>query len=243
MRTTGNAINNSIDLLSWPHTIVGGGRRKNSSRYSNWRTEVEVKIKAKGWQWKKDAGNDYDAFLLECIGLNDFPTTGASGLNRPQTEDTKPAHKALNELMLDCFKKVRESRSKRKRAAAREELAAKAATVREEEEEGTDTLRRTRPATQGAKDGNGRAIVLYILDPVNEPHHSGRRQWDWNARGAKMLGVIYEPTLKELHRKVSGHLPDARKVREIIGALEDAGENNDAVNHTPADVTHIKSDD
>jgi len=50
MPTPANAINNSIDLLGWPHTIVGGGRRKDSSRYSNWRTEVEVKIKAKGWQ-------------------------------------------------------------------------------------------------------------------------------------------------------------------------------------------------
>jgi len=59
MPTAANAINNSIDLLGWPHTIVGGGRRKNSSRYGSWRTEVEVKIKGKGWQWKKDAGQEY----------------------------------------------------------------------------------------------------------------------------------------------------------------------------------------
>ena len=67
MPTPANALNNSIDLLGWAHTIVGGGRRKNSSRYSNCRTEVEVKIKAKGWQSKKDSGNEYDAFLLECV--------------------------------------------------------------------------------------------------------------------------------------------------------------------------------
>ena len=127
--------------------------------------------------------------------------------------------------------------------AAKEELAAEAGTVREEEEEGTDTLRRTWPAAQGAKAGNGRAVVLYILDLVNEQHYPGRGQWDWNVRGAKMHGVIYEPTFNELHQKVSGHLPDGWKVREIIGALEDAGENNDAGNHTPADVTHIISDD
>ena len=74
--------------------------------------------------------------------------------------------------MLDCFKKVKELRGKRKRAATREELAAEAGTVREEEE-GTDTLRRTMPAAQVAKDGNSRAVVLYILDPVNEQHHPG----------------------------------------------------------------------
>jgi len=44
-------------MLDWP-------RRKNSSRYSSWWTEVEVKMKAKGWQWKNDSGNEYDAFLL-----------------------------------------------------------------------------------------------------------------------------------------------------------------------------------
>ena len=89
MPTPTNAINNSIDLLGWPHTIVGGVRRKNSSRYSNWRTEVEVKIKAKGWQWKKDAGNEYDVFLLECVGLDDLPSSGTSIIRRPQGEDTK----------------------------------------------------------------------------------------------------------------------------------------------------------
>jgi len=58
MPTTTNAINHFIDLISWLHTIVVEHRRKNSSRYSNCRTEVEVKIKAKGWQWKKDARNE-----------------------------------------------------------------------------------------------------------------------------------------------------------------------------------------
>ena len=120
MPTPANAINNSIDLLGWPQTIVGGARRKNSSLYSNWRTEVEVKIKAKGWQWKKDAG------------LDNFTSSGASIIRRPQADDTKPAHEALNELMLDCFKKVRESRGKRKRGAARKELPAEAGTIGDE---------------------------------------------------------------------------------------------------------------
>ena len=78
MPTPANAINKSINLLGWPQMFVGRGRRKNSSRYANWRTKVEVKIKAKGWQWKKDAGNEYDVFLMECVRLDDFPSSGAS---------------------------------------------------------------------------------------------------------------------------------------------------------------------
>jgi len=201
-----------------------------------------VKIKAKGWQWKKDAGNEYNAFLMECVGLDDFPSSGASIIRRPQTEDTKAAHKALNELMLDCYKKVRESRGKRKRAAAREELAAEGGTIREEEEE-ADAGRRIMRTIGGFKDGEGKAVVLYILDPENEEHHPGPGVWSWNSKGAKLLGVIYEPTLNALHLKVSAHLPDGRKVREIIGALENAGAENDAGDYTPADVTHIRSDD
>jgi len=115
--------------------------------------------------------------------------------------------------MLDCFKKGRESRGKRKRVAAREELAAKAGTIRDEEEGEANAGCRVRPATQGAKDRNGRAVVLYILDPGNQQHHPGPRQWDRNARAAKMFGIMYEPTLHELHYKVSAHLLDAWKMR------------------------------
>ena len=56
---------------------------------------------------------------------------------------------------------------KSKREAAREELAAKAGTIRDEEEVEADSGRWVRPATQGAKDRNGRAIVMYILDLGN----------------------------------------------------------------------------
>ena len=82
-------------------------------------------MNAKGWLWKKDAANLYDAFIIECISLDDCPISGASLIRRTlQTDETKPTYKALNELMLDCFKKVRESKNKRKRAAAWDDIAA-----------------------------------------------------------------------------------------------------------------------
>jgi len=58
-----------------------------------------------------------------------------------------------------------------------------------------------------------------------------------------MLQVLYKPRLEELHRKVSGHIPDGRKVRDFIVALEHAGDNKGAGNPIPADVTHIRADD
>jgi len=129
MPTPANAINNSIGLLGWTHPIVGGCRRNNSSQYSNCRTEVEGEIKAKGWYWKKDARKKYDVFLLRCVELKNLRSSDASIIRRPQAEETKPAHKALNELTLDCFKKVRESGGKKKRAPVTEELAAEAGTI------------------------------------------------------------------------------------------------------------------
>ena len=104
--TAPHAINNSIDTLGWTHTTVGD-RCKNSSRYFNWRNEVETLTKGKGWLWKKDAGNQYDAFVLQCVRLDDFPVSGASLIRfTPKTDDTKPAHKAINELMLDCGRSI-----------------------------------------------------------------------------------------------------------------------------------------
>lgn len=231
MPTAPHAINNSIDILGWTHTIIAGGRRKNSQRYTNWRSDVETKIRAKGWLWKKDAGNRYDAFALECAALDDFPVSGGSIIRRPKTADTEPSHKALNELLLDCFKKIRESQNKRKHAVAREDLEAEANQNQEADVEGL--VRAKRP-----KYDDGRPVVIYVLDPAN-PTHRIANTWKWNIPGAKKLAVLYEPSLNDLHVKISSHLPDGRKVREIIGALENAADGQDG----PADTTIIRSDE
>jgi len=171
---------------------------------------------------------------MECVRLADFPCSGAATLRRsPPTGDTKPSYKALNELMLDCFKKVRESRNKGRRAAAREDIAA--------EVEEADVQDLPKAGSKRARLEAGRPVVMYILDPGDQIQHP-EGIWNWVVAGVKTLGVIYEPSLNDLHLKVSSHLPDGRKVREIIVALEDAGDAED-VNQTPADATHIRSDD
>ena len=83
------------------------GWRKNSTRYYSEGSKVETKIRSKGWQWKRDVGKQYDTFLKHLVGLPDFPASAASIIQRDsRTKDTEQAHKALNELILDCFKKV-----------------------------------------------------------------------------------------------------------------------------------------
>ena len=77
--------------------------------------EVELKITAKGWLCKKDVGTVLDAFILECIALSDFPVPAISLIKiRPPTDNTNKLHKAVHELIIDYFKKVRELQSTNK---------------------------------------------------------------------------------------------------------------------------------
>ena len=89
----------STPLHAWYPRMGGyhcsGWKEKNSPQYSNWRGGVE---QHRRWLWKKDGGNQYNAFVKECIGLADFLVSVAATIRRPQTDETKPFHKALNEL-------------------------------------------------------------------------------------------------------------------------------------------------
>ncbi|RPB19392.1 hypothetical protein L211DRAFT_853208 [Terfezia boudieri ATCC MYA-4762] len=71
----------------------------------------------------------------------------------------------------------------------------------------------------------------------------GPRVWNWNVGEVKKLGVLYEASLNELHMKVSSQLPDGRKVREIIGSLEDPDPTAGDPLMIPIVTTHIRSDD
>ena len=154
----------------------------------------------------------------------------------PQTKDTERAHKALNELMLDCFKKVRESENKRRKAVAREELAGEEGSggnLKSDDE--------SRPTKKGERVEAGKPLLMYVLDPGNTAHRDPfTKGWNWELPGMKKMAVLHEVTINELHRKISPHLPEGRKVREIIGALTNSqpGEGG-----APSDVTHLRSDE
>jgi hypothetical protein len=98
-------------------------------------------------------------FLLECIDLADFPVAAKSTIRHTKTGDMEPSHKALNELMLDCFKKVRESKNKRKRAAAQETIAAGRASM-------PDVADPEDPAPKRLRLETARPVVMYIMDPT-----------------------------------------------------------------------------
>ena len=115
-------------------------------------------IKGNRWLWKQDAGNRYDAFVLQCVGLEDFSISGASLIRRThKTDDTKPAHKGINELMLNYFKKVREFQNKHKRAVAQEKLRAEARNIAEDKEADAGGRQAKRPRYEDA-----RPVVIYV---------------------------------------------------------------------------------
>ena len=53
--------------------------------------------------------------------------------------------------------------------------------------------------------------------------------------------VIFEPSLNDLHIKVSAHIPEGRKVRELIGELENPPAAD--ASKPPTDTSHIRSDE
>ena len=53
--------------------------------------------------------------------------------------------------------------------------------------------------------------------------------------------VIFEPSLNDLHIKISAHIPEGRKVRELIGALENSPATE--LSKPPTDTSHIRSDE
>ena len=85
--------------------------------------------------------------------------------------------------MLDCFKKVRESQNKPRRAIAQEDLAAEAGG------EGADVISQTR--AKGLKYEDGRAAIIYISDPAEAAHRDPTSgNWNWNVPGMKKMAVI-----------------------------------------------------
>ena len=200
MPTPHNAINNSINLLGWPHTVAAE-KRKNAAKYSRWRSAIETKITANKWLWKNDTGNGYDAFVIEYVKLKDFPSSGALVIQQKLADDTRPAHEAVNELLIDCFKKERESQNKRKRNVAQEDIEAEAMGGRGETSDIEGPARVKRPRFE-----DGEAIFIYIIDPI-EPTHgvvdatTNTKTWQWNLPGSKKMVVIFEPSLNDLHIK------------------------------------------
>ena len=52
--------------------------------------------------------------------------------------------------------------------------------------------------------------------------------------------MLYEPSLNDLHVRISAHIPNVQKVRKIIGALDNSDPKNNPL--APADTSNIISD-
>ena len=76
------------------------------------------------------------------------------------------------------------------------------------------------PRPKRARFEEDRPVALYILDLGNLVHHPQPNQWHWDLPEVEKLTVLFESSINELHIKFSEQLPNGRKVREIIGALQ-----------------------
>ena len=82
------------------------------------------------------------------------------------------------------------------------------------------------------------------MDPTEPTHRvvdatTNTKTWQWNLPGAKKMVVIFEPSLNDLHIKISAHILEGRKVRELIGALENPPAAD--ASKPPTDTSHIRS--
>ena len=55
--------------------------------------------------------------------------------------------------------------------------------------------------------------------------------------GIKKISLLYKVTINELHGKISPHLLEGRKVREIIGALTSLQSTESSM---PSNVIHLQ---
>ena len=122
-------------------------------------------------------------------------------------------------------------------------MAAEAGAIVAGGEEGADAGGRFKSPKYDA----GRPVVIYTWDTGNAAHCDPISvDWHWNVPGIHQIAIIYDPSVNDLHVKVSRHLADAWKVSEIIGTLAYPVPDAAVVNpreQVPSDMTHIRSDE
>ena len=60
-------------------------------------------------------------------------------------------------------------------------------------------------------------------------HYPAAAKQYWNLLEVQKIGVLYEPSINELHLKLFVNLPDSRKVREIQGVLANSDPTDGAI--------------
>ena len=148
MPTSKNEISEAVTTLGWSYHLNAKGRRINDARYKAWRDECE--IYARGNDIRKKQGTvdaTWHAFNVYVYGQNFFPR--AAQLKCKEAKE--PWWLALDRLLQDILKKMREFKGKRRQAAAMAEI--------EQEDDGPAAQDEPRPKTDG-----GHTIYIYVLD-------------------------------------------------------------------------------
>ncbi|KAF8448514.1 hypothetical protein BGX38DRAFT_573894 [Terfezia claveryi] len=212
MVTPKNLIRNSKADLGWD---------TRDADYTSWRNAVKdycAQHSIRSWGAASQA--EKDALVVAARGL-----TGFRQSIRDRLASGSEFHKkALEALLQDCLKK---------RSDIAKNLAIKRARKRVHADMVSDV-------DDEVSDGEiqGEAVAFWVGDPEVGAHRDVNG-WIWDVRGRRKLGVIHLMTLDGIWDMVKTYVPPDRKVREIIGALEDPTPPNLTF---PADYTSLNSD-
>src|SRR5258705_5990268 len=222
MPTSKNEISEAVTTLGWSCHLNAKGRRINDPRYKAWRYECETYAQANDIRKKQGTADaTWHAFKVYAYGQKFFP----SAAQLKCKEAKEPWWLALDRLLQDILKKMRESKGKRRQAAVMAEI--------EEEEDGPAAQDEPRPKIDG-----GRAVYIYVLDPENPAHRDKYGDWVWYVPTGRQVAVLYRQEIAEVISKDGWHVPEGRTVREVFGALENPLPRDNGVvdpNEPPAD--------
>lgn len=212
MVTPKNLIQNSKADLGWD---------TRDADYTSWRNAVkEYCARHSIRTWGAASQAEKDALVVAARGLTGFRPTIRDRL----ASGSEFHKKALEALLQDCLKK---------RSETAKNLAIKRARKRAHADVVSD-------GDDEVPDGQNKAtaVAFWVGDP-DVGAHRDVNGWIWDVRARRKLGVIQLMTLDGIWDMVKAYVPADRKVREIIGALEDPTPPNLSF---PADYTSLNSD-
>jgi hypothetical protein len=119
MPTSKNEISEAVTTLGWSHNLNDKGRRINDPRYKAWHDECGTYARRHDIRKKQGTADaTWHAFKVYAYGQSFFPRAA-----QKKCEGAKePWWLALDHLLQDILKKMRESKGKKRQAAAMAEI-------------------------------------------------------------------------------------------------------------------------
>ena len=215
MPTPTSAITNAKLALGWGEKSADYRRWRRIMKAYYTTNNIKSRSDASRQEWKnaRDHGMKVE---------HGFPQSGLDLLSR-NTAAAEKAKDHLNNLLLDCLKKTRETET-------REDLATAGRRQAEVDVEVDDAVDRT--------PSSNRIVRVYISDPNVAASKAPDGKYLWATCPKSQLVKLKNITLAELHKGIQTRLQNG-KIHSIYGALEKPP----ADGSLPSDVERICTDE